>query len=425
MKKKVFMFLACLILSNVICAQRTLKTESDGFQWYWEIASDGKRNRAIGLDGRELVPFNYMVSYNADDGVFYVLRTEEDLAKYSFGYYSRKGRVICVPGQYDYSTIVNTDRKYVKIKKNGLEGALSLEGNVIIPPLYDECMLYSLKQKNGYIQYFGVKKNGKEGAFDISGKMIVPIKYNKLRYKDWGTNDNGFEGMIGNSTNYESLNQTLPLVYTTEKIKELFTNASKETDATKKIKLYSEIITYDSYNMAGVNSYAYNNLGVAYENLGDLKKAQACYEKAYNLDSSNKTAYDNLQNVKKNIRNDAFDRTLSFFGYISSLLTSGNQANMDVQQEGSTYSNANVGGGHSSNTSRNKVTSKSNHANWRSLEQSYSNYESQLIRMSNSSNIDKQEVRSIQRKMRDIREKIRVQSGGHQRATSQWENWNP
>ena len=45
--------------------------------------------------------------------------------------------------------------------------------------------------------------------------------------------------------------------------------------------------------------------------------------------------------------------------------------------------------------------------------------------MSNSSNIDKQEVRSIQRKMRDIREKIRVQSGGHQRATSQWENWNP
>jgi hypothetical protein len=36
-----------------------------------------------------------------------------------------------------------------------------------------------------------------------------------------------------------------------------------------------------------------------------------------------------------------------------------------------------------------------------------------------------QEVRSIQRKMKEIREKIATQSGGHQRAVSQWENWNP
>jgi hypothetical protein len=94
-----------------------------------------------------------------------------------------------------------------------------------------------------------------------------------------------------------------------------------------------------------------------------------------------------------------------------------------------TGSNSNSGseslGAGSSNSSTKSGASKSNHANWRSLEQSYSNCESQLIRMSNSSNIDKQEVRSIQRKMRDIREKIRVQSGGHQRAVSQWENWNP
>lgn len=99
-----------------------------------------------------------------------------------------------------------------------------------------------------------------------------------------------------------------------------------------------------------------------------------------------------------------------------------NSSSSTVDGSDETYDSSGVG---SSNASRKKGTSKSNHANWRSLEQSYSNYESQLIRMSNSSNIDKQEVRSIQRKMRDIREKIRVQSGGHQRATSQWENWNP
>ena len=94
-----------------------------------------------------------------------------------------------------------------------------------------------------------------------------------------------------------------------------------------------------------------------------------------------------------------------------------------IESESDAY-NQSSGSGTSKMSSKNS-SSKSNHANWRSLEQSYSNYESQLIRMSNSSNIDKQEVRSIQRKMRDIREKIRVQSGGHQRATSQWENWNP
>lgn len=78
-----------------------------------------------------------------------------------------------------------------------------------------------------------------------------------------------------------------------------------------------------------------------------------------------------------------------------------------------------------SNTSAKGNASNANHANWHSLEKSYSGYESTLIRMSNSSDIDKQEVRRIQKKMREIREKIRIQSGGHQRAVSQWENWNP
>lgn len=79
----------------------------------------------------------------------------------------------------------------------------------------------------------------------------------------------------------------------------------------------------------------------------------------------------------------------------------------------------------SSSKSKSAESSGNNHANWSSLERSYDSYESQLIRISNSSNIDKQEVRSIQRKMKEIREKISKQSGGHKRAISQWENWNP
>ena len=108
----------------------------------------------------------------------------------------------------------------------------------------------------------------------------------------------------------------------------------------------------------------------------------------------------------------------------ASQLFGGNTNNSSYEESGNDVSTGSSGGSSSKAASKNGV-SKSNHANWRSLDQSYSNYESQLIRISNSSNIDKQEVRSIQRKMRDIREKIRVQSGGHQRAVSQWENWNP
>lgn len=93
----------------------------------------------------------------------------------------------------------------------------------------------------------------------------------------------------------------------------------------------------------------------------------------------------------------------------------------------SDYTTDSGSSGYSGNSSSNSSTSKSskvNHANWRSLDNSYNGYESQLIRISNSSNIDKQEVKRIQGKMKEIRKKIYEQSG-HNRAVSQWENWNP
>ena len=79
--------------------------------------------------------------------------------------------------------------------------------------------------------------------------------------------------------------------------------------------------------------------------------------------------------------------------------------------------------------STNRDTSKSNakkvnHSNWHSLENAYSNYESQLIKMKSDGGYDKQEVKNIQRKMKDTRAKIKEQSG-HDRAISPLENWNP
>lgn len=64
-------------------------------------------------------------------------------------------------------------------------------------------------------------------------------------------------------------------------------------------------------------------------------------------------------------------------------------------------------------------------ANWKSLDKAYGGYENQLIRMKNSGDYDIQEVRNIQSKMKDIRAKIRQQSGGYERAVSPLETWNP
>lgn len=74
--------------------------------------------------------------------------------------------------------------------------------------------------------------------------------------------------------------------------------------------------------------------------------------------------------------------------------------------------------------SSSETSTKVNHTNWKSLDNAYNGYESQLIKMSTSGVINKSEVRSIQNKMKEIRDKIYQQSG-HQRAVSQWENWKP
>lgn len=113
----------------------------------------------------------------------------------------------------------------------------------------------------------------------------------------------------------------------------------------------------------------------------------------------------------------------------ASKLASGNVIDTPVQNsssfvsEGSSYSGSSTSSSYSSSSSTSN-NNKVNHANWKSLDNSYNGYENQLMRMHSSGSIDKNEVRSIQNKMKDIRKKIYEQSG-HQRAVSQWESWNP
>lgn len=153
---------------------------------------------------------------------------------------------------------------------------------------------------------------------------------------------------------------------------------------------------------------------------------------SYDVISSSEN-YRIMEETRKANFNKAFSSAMGYFEKAAQTsveligeINKNSDGNSGAESENGTYTtdSNNVSKG-SSGKSRNANSSGANHANWSSLERSYDNYESQLIRMSNSSNIDKQEVRSIQRKMKEIREKISKQSGGHTRAVSQWENWNP
>lgn len=79
----------------------------------------------------------------------------------------------------------------------------------------------------------------------------------------------------------------------------------------------------------------------------------------------------------------------------------------------------------SKRTKGSKQEKKASLANWKTLDRAYGGYEDQLIQMKSSGAYDKQGVRNIQSKMREIRAIIKKQSGGHERAISPLETWNP
>ena len=154
---------------------------------------------------------------------------------------------------------------------------------------------------------------------------------------------------------------------------------------------------------------------------------------SYDVISSSEN-YRIMEETRKANFNKAFSSAMGYFEKAAQTSVeligeinrnSGSQTDVESGNGSYTTQSNNSATKGSSGKSKSAESSGVNHANWSSLERSYDNYESQLIRMSNSSNIDKQEVRSIQKKMKEIREKILKQSGGHQRTVSQWESWNP
>lgn len=209
-----------------------------------------------------------------------------------------------------------------------------------------------------------------------------------------------------------------------------------EGNTAKARMLYERILTIDPNHVMSLN-----NLAIMDINNKDYAQGMRKLKLAHKLAPDNELISQNLHAAKKNRNERRWNRVTSGLEIAATIITLGAATysavkGVDVPASGlstlgastTTYdSSESAGLSSSSKTSSGGTSSKTkaNHANWRSLDRSYSGYEDQLIKMKSSGNYNASEVRSIQRKMKEIRQKIYEQSGGHQRAVSPMESWNP
>lgn len=186
---------------------------------------------------------------------------------------------------------------------------------------YDNTCL--LGGKDGEPYWFSTEKDGKEGACDINGNEIVPPVFEACFYSDG-------EFTIKDNTGYhkwsEYNNQTNNAQASTNNkaasIKELFDLAynTPDTEAQTKYDRYMQVIKADPYNSYGYKAPALNNLGVLYESLGDLNNAKACYEYALQACPTYDMAKQNLKSVKAQRRSKQWSTIGNILGTVGETL---------------------------------------------------------------------------------------------------------
>ena len=424
MKKKLFLF-ALLVFGYIYSygqeITKELKTEEDGFKWFW-LYSKGSVG-AQDVNGKELVPLSKQfngVGYRTDLKVFQITVFKDDDIK--TGWYSLDGKELIAPDKYDVANYWNEEDKpkFFIVEKGNLCGVCNKDGKEVIPLLYDKVfhsndnyfvvykgdyrgicdingkftiplsnqftlILYEKEtdcyaihkgdklrgvckkdgsfliplsrgyelcnyEKEGWYQ---IKKNGYYGVCDLSGKEVVkPDKYTSFfiydddkgvytydaNYKSITlykpkkkANSNVSNNYASNST-YSTTNNGTPSIVS--EIKELFDLAynTPDTEAQTKYDRYMKVIQADPYNSYGYKAPAYNNLGVLYESLGDLKNAKACYEYALQANPNYDKAKQNLKNVKAQRRSQRWNNIGNALGAVGQTL-----GTMNGNQTGGSY----------------------------------------------------------------------------------------
>ena len=356
--------------------------------------------------------------------------------------YDSQGNVIIGP-QYDKITGHRTENyDYFEVEIGNKKGILDSQGNVIIGPQYDKITGHRTENYD----YFEVEIDNKKGILDSQGRIIVlPLDYKGSLSYHKGFFETSGDGIgsyhVSNKVSSYPLNNRIVLELTSSGIEKLKKASEylQDNQYKKTIELCDKLIKEEptalAYFYRGYSYYRSGTPSKALENFRYVLYRDDCPPDIHEATTELMESAEQTQNMvrrskilAKKERSEKWNRILSNLATLGETLYAVGNAlssnSSDVQSESTSYNSSGTGSAKEISGSS-KKSSGANHANWSSLERSYSSYESQLIRLSNSTPVDKQEVRSIQRKMREIREKIATQSGGHQRAVSQWENWNP
>lgn len=277
--------------------QKNLRTADDGFQWY-EISSEDGIEGVQDINGNEIIPLNRGYTF-----ICYHYRREGETT----GYFS--------------------------FEKGDKEGACDVKGKEIIPPMYDTCSRHGGHYGKPY--WYSITIDDKEGACDTYGNVVIQPLYESViyyedhfrvkingKYQDTGISLSNGVSETGNTlvppTGTNS-NQTYVQTSPATMVKALYDEAynTPDSEAQTKIDRYKNVIKADPNNSYGYKAWSLNNVGVIYENQGDLKSAKTCYEYALQADPNYELAKTNLKIVKSKITSqnlESVSQALTAFG---------------------------------------------------------------------------------------------------------------
>ena len=370
-----------------------------------------------------------------------------------YGYINKKGEMI-IAAQFDYAENFKDNmlaKVWNKLKSCEKEAQQRISDSLWIQPLI------TMPISDG--TFHGIKDN--------YNRMIIPCRFSNIKYDEANhlyivsdslnrhglytyKGDRLFNPLFDSIGEFENGETTASVDSITgtidanghvapafmDEICNTGLRLDTEGNTAKARMLYERILTIDPNHVMSLN-----NLAIMDINNKDYAQGMRKLKLAHKLAPDNELISQNLHAAKKNRNERRWNRVTSGLEIAATIITLGAATysavkGVDAPASGlstsgastTTYdSSESAGLSSSSKTSSGGTSSKTkaNHANWRSLDRSYSGYEDQLIKMKSSGNYNASEVRSIQRKMKEIRQKIYEQSGGHQRAVSPMESWNP
>lgn len=135
-------------------------------------------------------------------------------------------------------------------------------------------------------------------AFNRAAKhprLVAAVNMAKANlYSDMGDFARSMEAVIEAYRAYESVQDTAGMLLTSNKLGALLNEADRMEDAIVKLRETLEMARFSGNQVQ--EQIAYTNLGVAYENKGDLAAAYTHYKRAYQIGEAKEGDYDKVLN---------------------------------------------------------------------------------------------------------------------------------